>query len=201
MYHYIAGKLIEKSATSIVVEAGGIGYFIQIPVSTFTNLPVLGESVRVLTHFVVREDAQLLYGFYSEEERALFRQLISVSGIGPKTALTAMSGISIQELKKAIIDGSLHVLTAVPGIGRKTAERLIVELREKIVLDERYQQQALGSSKIQADDERVEDCIRALVELGYRKQNAKEAVQKVLKDAESRNLSVPDLIRASLKCL
>src|SRR3989338_3733547 len=109
MYSFISGRLVEKTAASAVVEAGGIGYQLQIPVSTFAALPEVGAQVKILTHFVVREDAQVLYGFYTEEERRLFRLLISVSGVGPKTGLTVLSGISIPELRQAIIDGNLAV--------------------------------------------------------------------------------------------
>ncbi len=198
MYQFISGRLVEKSAASVVVEAGGIGYAIHIPVSTFTALPELGQPVKILTHFVVREDAQALYGFHTEDERQLFRLLLSVSGIGPKIGLTVLSGIPIPELKRAIIDGDLEVLTAVPGIGRKTAERLVLELREKIVVDEK-KNLAASFEKLQTQDVLVEDSLRALVELGYRKQNAQEAIRKAVKTLEAGKYSVPDLIRASLK--
>lgn len=198
MYAYISGKLVEKSATLAVVEAGGIGYQLHIPVSTFAALPELGASVKILTCFVVREDVQALYGFYTEEERQLFRLLLSVSGVGPKSAVTVLSGIPIADFKRAIIEGNLAVLTGVPGIGRKTAERLVVELREKIVLDDK---KTTGSAvaKMQAQDDLIEDSLRALEELGYKKQNAQEAVRKAVKTLETGKYSVPDLIRASLK--
>lgn len=198
MYAYITGKLVEKAAASAVVETGGVGYQINIPVSTFAALPEIGQQVKILTHFVVREDVQALYGFYSEEERQLFRLLLSVSGVGPKSGLTVLSGIPIAEFKRAIIDGNLAVLTAVPGIGRKTAERLVVELREKIVLDDKRH---AGSAveKMQTQDVLIEDSLQALVELGYRKQNAQEAIRKAVKTLEAGKYSVPDLIRASLK--
>ena len=198
MYAYISGKLAEKSAASAVVETNGVGYLLHIPVSTFAALPELGGPVKILTHFVVREDVQALYGFYTEEERRLFRLLLSVSGVGPKSALTVLSGISIPDFKRAIIDGNLAILTGVPGIGRKTAERLVVELREKIVLEDK---RGTGSAveKNQALDHRIEDSLRALEELGYRKQNAQDAVRKAVKNLETEKYSVSDLIRASLK--
>lgn len=196
MYHYLSGRLVEKTAASVVLEAGGIGYGIQIPLSTFTSLPELGQTVKILTHFVVREDAHILFGFYTEEERQIFRLLLSVSGVGPKTALTVLSGIALSELKRAIIDGDLVVLTGVPGIGRKTAERLVVELREKIVLDDA---KAPRGEKAAAGTPVEEDSLRALMELGYRKQNAQEAIRKAVKQLEGSKFSVPDLIRASLK--
>ena len=197
MYHYLNGRLIEKSPTQLVLETGGIGYQVQIPVSTYSALPETGQTVRILTHFVVREDAQALYGFLTEEERRIFKLLISVSGIGPKMAMTALSGISVPELKKAIVEGSLAVLTGISGIGRKTAERIVVELREKLVLEGHDHS---GSSLLtEKPNVLVEDSLQALVALGYRRQNAKEALQKVLKNPGAEKLSVEELIRASLK--
>lgn len=198
MYHHLTGNLIEKTATKIVVDVNGVGYEIRIPVSTFSKLPALGERVRILTHFHVREDFQALFGFYTAEERELFRMLLSVSGIGPKMALTLLSGVTIPELKQAIIQGSLLVLTSIPGIGKKTAERLIVELREKVVLEG---EEAAASGRAQVNPETVlaEDSMRALVELGYRKQDAKAAVEKALKALEGNKRSVSEVIRLSLK--
>jgi len=199
MYHYLIGRLIEKSPTSIVLEVGGVGYQVQIPLSTFGGLPEVGQSVRILTHFVVREDAHALYGFLTEDERRLFKLLISVSGIGPKIALTALSGLSMGELKKAIVEGSLHILSSVSGIGRKIAERIVVELREKLVLDKHESSSPVPSLATQRQEMLFEDSLQALIALGYRKQNAKEAIQKVLKTTETDKLSVEELIRASLK--
>ncbi len=197
MYQYLTGKLAEKNPTWAVVDVNGIGYQLQIPLSTFHALPEPGQTVRLLTHFVVREDVQALYGFLTEEERHLFRLMISVSGIGPKMAITILSGITLGDLKQAIIKGSLPVLTAIPGIGRKTAERLIVELREKIVLQERPS--ASANRNLDASDRLIEDSLQALVSLGYQKRTAKEAIQKVLRHAGTEELSVEEMIRASLK--
>ena len=124
------GKLIEKNPTALIIECSGVGYEVKISLTTFSAIGS-DESIKVFTQFIVREDAQLLFGFATKEERDIFNHLISVSGIGPKTALTALSGIPVPELKRAIIDGDLAVLTGVSGIGKKTAERMIVELREK----------------------------------------------------------------------
>ncbi len=197
MYEYITGKLTEKSPTHIVLDVQGVGYRIHIPVSTYAALPSTTEIVKVLTHLVIKEDDHVLYGFYTEEERDLFRLLISVSGIGPKIAMTALSGIPIAEFKRALVDGSLHVLTSISGIGRKIAERMVVELREKVVLSEKQ----TGAKAAQAGTQEspvMEDSISALVELGYRRANAKEAVQKVLKD-EGQALPLSELIRKALQ--
>ena len=198
MYECLTGQLIEKTPTSIVLDINGVGYQVTIPLSTYEGLPALGQSARLLTHFVVREDSHALYGFSSEDQRRLFRLLISVSGIGPRMAITALSGITIPELKRAIVQGSLHVLRGIPGIGKKMAERIVVELREKLVLEE---QEDLAPARIAPSEQEalVEDCLQALVALGYRKQSAKTAVQEALKDNDGTKLSVEDLIRASLK--
>ncbi len=197
MYEYLNGNLVQKTATALVIDVNGVGYYVQIPVSTFAALPELGKSVRVLIHFVVREDAQALYGFFTEDERQLFRLLISVSGIGPKTALTALSGVSVTELKHAIIDGDLTVLTGISGIGRKTAERMVVELREKMVVEER-RAPAPGAAA-PAGSPVADDSVKALLELGYKKTDAQEAVQKALKSLEPGKVRLEELIRVSLK--
>lgn len=197
MYQYLNGTLVEKNATALVIDVNGVGYYVQIPVSTFAALPETGKTAKILTHFVVREDAHALYGFYTEEERQLFRLLISVSGIGPKTALTALSGVVIPEMKQAIVDGNLAVLTGISGIGKKTAERMVVELREKLVVEERKAPGA-GAVKPSASPV-VDDSVRALIELGYKKQDAQDATEKALKNFESGKVKLEDLIRASLK--
>ncbi len=199
MYQYLNGTLAEKTATTAVVDVGGIGYYLHIPVSTFSALPELGKQAKIFVHFVVREDAQALYGFFTEDERAFFRSLISVSGIGPKTALTALSGIPVPELKRAIIDGDLAVLTGVSGIGKKTAERMIVELREKMVTEDRRSFSG-GTDKKNAGLQPVaEDSMRALIELGYKKQNAQDAIEKALKNFDPGKATLEELIRVSLR--
>ncbi|MDD5217326.1 MAG: Holliday junction branch migration protein RuvA [Candidatus Omnitrophica bacterium] len=198
MYHYLEGQLVEKSATSMVIDVNGIGFQLQIPLSTYEQLPSLGQSVRILTHFVVREDCQALYGFYSEEERQIFRLLISISGIGPKSAVTVLSGIPVPELKSAIVDGSVATLQRIAGIGKKTAERIVIELREKIVLDgQRGSSVHAGSGG--GKQTLIDDSVEALVALGYRKQNAKVAIEKAMQASKSEKLTVEELIRASLK--
>lgn len=198
MYQYLTGRLVEKTPASVVLEVNGVGYHLPISVTTFSSLPEPGEAVRLLTHFVVREDAHSLYGFATEEERQMFRMLLSVTGIGPKVAITVLSGTALAELKQAIVDGSLAVLTAISGIGRKTAERMIVELREKLVVEERRVPSAAGS-RAAVRQEVVEDSVRALVELGYRKQSARQAIEKALEQSDGHPLTVPELVRASLK--
>ena len=198
MYSFLAGVLAEKSPTVITIDVGGIGFQLLVPLSTSQKLPEVGEKVKVLTHHVVREDAQLLFGFLSEEERALFKLLLGVSGIGPKSALTILSGLGIRELKKAIVQGSVLALTAIPGIGRKTAERLIIELREKIVIEGRLDPEGIPVI-LSKHEALAQDSLRALVSLGYSKQDAKAAIQKVLSQKGNDRLNAESLIRESLK--
>ena len=197
MYHYLSGKLVEKSPTAVVIDAGGVGYDVLIPVSTYSSLPLLGENVKLLTHFVVREDAQLLYGFATDEERKMFRMLISISGIGPKIATTALSGILVEDLKLAIKDGNVAVLTSISGIGKKTAERIVIELREKVIVESG---RTLGGSKNLSSpiSSEAEDAMQALVALGYTKNKAKEAVDKVT-GSDTGKLPVEQIIRSALK--
>lgn len=199
MYEFLSGKIAVKEATRLVLDVSGIGFELVIPVSTFHAVGNVGEETRILTHFHVREESHQLFGFKTDEERTLFRLLLSVTGIGPKMALAVLSGIGIAELKKAIIDGSVPILTAISGIGRKTAERLIIELREKILLLEPKVAEASIAGRIVADNQLVEDSIQALVSLGYRAPDAKRALQKVWRERKQQSLSVEDLIRASLK--
>ena len=131
----IQGKLLEKNPPQILVDVHGVGYEIDVPMSTFYNLPDIGQEVTLLTHFVVREDAQLLYGFASAKERATFRQLIKISGIGARTALAVLSGMSVEALAQAVSQQESAILTRVPGIGKKTAERLVLELKGKLGAD------------------------------------------------------------------
>ncbi|MBI2319858.1 MAG: Holliday junction branch migration protein RuvA, partial [Betaproteobacteria bacterium] len=128
----VAGVLLEKNPPQILVEAGGIGYEIEVPMSTFYNLPGIGERVTLHTHLVVREDAHLLYGFGSESERRVFRQLLKISGVGARTALAVLSGLSVAELVDAVAAQESGRLVKIPGIGRKTAERLLLELKDKL---------------------------------------------------------------------
>lgn len=191
MYEFLSGKVIQKEPGRLVLEVGGIGYDLIIPLSTFNALPEPGSPVKVWTHFQVREDAHQLFGFSSEEERTLFRLLLSVNGIGPKMGASILSGIGLAELQQAIVEGSIATLTSVSGIGRKTAERLVVELREKILL-------LPPKSKAPASV-RVEDSLQALLSLGYRRPEAKRALQRVVEEKKGNGFSVEELVRASLK--
>jgi Holliday junction DNA helicase RuvA len=198
MYHFLTGKIAEKTPVAVILEVNGIGYEVRVSLSTFSSLPNLGETVKLFTHFVVREDAQLLYGFATEEEREAFRLLISISGIGPKLAITLLSGVTLPELKRAIQEKNTPVLTAISGIGQKTAERVIIELKDKIGKTE-----IPAGKEITHDagvtDQMVEDSVLALVSLGYTKPKAKEAIQKTLKTLSGKKPSVEEIIRSALK--
>lgn len=183
----IAGTLVEKNPPQVVVLAGGVGYEIDVPMSTFYHLPRTGEAVELLTHLVVREDAHLLYGFLTAMERSAFRQLLKVSGVGPKVALSLLSGLSVDELEAAVASDDAARLTRVPGIGKKTAERLVLELRDKLPGMVTVVKSTSGNQP---------DALKALVGLGY---NEREA-QAVLKQL-SADLALPDAIRQSLKLL
>ena len=186
----IAGTLLEKSPPRVLVDTHGVGYELEVPMSTFFNLPANGSAVALLTHFVVREDAQLLYGFLTEEERRTFRELIKVGGVGPRTALAVLSGLSTEDLAQAVAQQSTARLVKVPGIGKKTAERLLLELKGKLDAPVRAANQEPGGDEIQAD------VLQALLALGYNDKEAAAAMKSL-----PAGLGVSDAIRHTLKAL
>ncbi|MFM9880730.1 MAG: Holliday junction branch migration protein RuvA [Burkholderiaceae bacterium] len=168
----LSGQLAEKNPPQIVLDVHGVGYEVDVPMSTFYNLPALGEPVALLTHLVVREDAQLLYGFATAGEREAFRLLIKISGVGPRTALSVLSGMSVQDLSQAITLQEAGRLIKVPGIGKKTAERLLLELKGKLGADMGV---ASGGGSIASADQA--DILQALVALGYSDRDAALALK------------------------
>jgi len=175
MIAYLDGILTDKQPTLATVEAGGVGYELLIPVSTYGRLPAAGQRVRLLTYFHVRADLQQLYGFATPEEKQLFRLLITVTGIGPKIALTILSGASPSQFRQRIIAGDIKALTLIPGIGAKTARRIIVELREKFVPgDDQLPESPEPTGQILVPDE----ALQALLSLGYRRSEAFQALKK-----------------------
>jgi len=182
--------LVAKNPPQILVDAAGVGYEVEVPMSTFYGLPATGESVTLLTHLVVREDAHLLFGFATDSERRAFRQLLKVNGVGARTALAVLSGMSVGELVEAIAAQESGRLVKVPGIGKKTAERLLLELRGKLGAD------ALSGVAVNREKPAASDVINALLGLGYSDREAQLAV-KQLPDG----LSVSDGIRQALKSL
>jgi Holliday junction DNA helicase RuvA len=185
----LAGVLLEKNPPQILVEAGGVGYEIEVPMSTFYNLPASGERVTLLTHLVVREDAHLLYGFGTEAERRAFRQLLKISGVGARIALSVLSGLSVAELVEAVAMQESGRLVKVPGIGRKTAERLLLELKGKLG-------DFVGGVAINRQKPVASDVMTALLALGYSDKEAQLAVKQM-----PEGLSVSDSIRQALKSL
>lgn len=178
MITHITGKLTEKKAPSLVIDVNGIGYEIHAPMSTFYALPEIGQSITLLTHFVVREDAHILFGFHSEQERKLFRTLIKVNGVGPKLALTILSGIEPDDFVQCIHAQDDARLTHIPGIGKKTAERLLVEMKD--ALSQWHTSAPIVTQHALLDPNQViQDAISALTALGYKPTEAKTAVTKV----------------------
>ncbi|MCK4608387.1 MAG: Holliday junction branch migration protein RuvA [Gammaproteobacteria bacterium] len=188
----LRGIILEKQAPSLVLEVNGVGYELQAPMSTFYQLPDIGKETVLFTHFVVREDAQLLYGFVKREERTLFRALIKVSGVGPKLALTILSGIDPDTFVRCIQDGDVSTLQNLPGIGNKTAERLLVEMRNRLK-DWQIESQTGGVATV--GNAAVKDALSALLALGYKPQEANRAVAK----HKDKNLTSEELIRVALQ--
>jgi len=186
----LTGVLLEKNPPQILVEAGGVGYEVEVPMSTFYNLPATGERVTLFTHLLVREDAHLLYGFGSAAERRAFRQLLKISGVGARTALAVLSGLSVAELIDVVTMQEAGRLVKIPGIGKKTAERLLLELKDKLGGD------FTGGGGVNRAAPASSDVINALLGLGYSEKETLYAV-KLLPDG----VSVSDGIRQALKLL
>lgn len=187
----LRGRIASKTPPQLTVDVGGLGYELEAPMSTFFHLPPVGEEVRLLTHLVVREDAHVLYAFGTEEERRLFRSLIKVSGVGPKIALALLSGISVAAFAECVQREDISALTRVPGVGRKTAERLIVEMRDRLA----GPMPAAGGTAIAAGTSAESEAFGALVALGYRPAEA----ARLLKAAGPGTHSTEELIRRALQ--
>jgi len=193
----LTGTLKYKSPTEILIDVHGVGYTVSIPLSTYEKLGDVGTSISLLTHFHVREDAMQLFGFFSNEERRLFKLLISVSGIGPKIAQSILSGMNVEELKSHLMSGNIIALTAIPGVGKKTAERLILELRDKVgktIADtEPVSALDMASASMRAE------ALQALTSLGYNLQIAEKSIRLVLKETEGSIISLEELIKRALR--
>ena len=186
----LSGILLEKNPPQILLDVQGVGYELDVPMSTFYNLPALHEKVVLHTHFVVREDAQLLYGFATGEERIAFRQLLKISGVGPKLALSVLSGLSLGDLSLAVANKDAGRLTKIPGVGKKTAERLLLELQGKFTAT------GAGISSVTPASSSASDIVNALQALGYNDKEADWAAKQLPKEA-----NVSDGIRQALKLL
>ncbi len=183
------GILVEKSPPQLLVDVAGVGYEVDVPMSTFYHLPALGERVSLLTHFVVREDAQILFGFLTATERATFRELVRISGVGPRTALGILSGLSTADLAQAVVQQDVARLVKVPGIGKKTAERLLLELKGKLGPD-------LSLSAGPTPSDAQSDIAQALLALGYNERDAKAALKSLPPE-----VGVADGIKLALRAL
>lgn len=183
------GKLIEKTPPQVLVDVDGVGYEVDVPMSTFCNLPAEGSEITLLTHFIVREDAQLLYGFATAAERQTFRALIRISGVGPRIALAVLSGMSTQDLADAVEQGNATLLTRVPGIGKKTADRLVLELKGKLAGNAFAPAGGAASAALA-------DILSALMALGYSEREAQASVR-----ALPAEVTVSEGIRLALKAL
>ena len=184
----LTGTLAEKSPPQLLIDVNGVGYEVDVPMSSFYNLPGLGERVTLLTHFIVREDAQILFGFLSAEERSTFKQLIKISGVGPRMALSLLSGLSVAELAQAVVRQDTGRLIKVPGVGKKTAERLLLELKGKLGTE--------LALPVSFDQGNQADILQALIALGYSEKEAAMAL-KALPAA----VGVSDGIKLALKSL
>jgi Holliday junction DNA helicase RuvA len=193
----LRGKLIEKHAPHLLIDVGGVGYEVEAPMTTIYKLPELHEEVTLYTHLHVREDAQLLFAFGEERDRQLFRTLIKVNGVGAKMALTILSGMEADEFAQCIADGDAARLTRLPGVGKKTAERLIIEMRDRLKDWQSSQKSGPGSvdRSIKMNVEPSDEAVSALISLGYKPQEASKYVLAVVAD----DMSSEDIIREALK--
>ncbi len=200
MIALLSGKLLEKNANSVIIDVGGVGYEVTIPLSTFYELGEVGSEVQLRIYTNVREDAIQLFGFKTARERDLYLKLISVQGVGAKSGITMLSGMNADEIIAAISTDNLAKLTAIPGVGRKTAERLVIELRDKvraIGVDAAVSES--GSRKGISSEGVIDDALSALVNLGYQKNAAEKALQQAMHDGTEMN--VQKLLRAALQRL
>lgn len=196
MYAYIEGVIVEKNPTFVIIDCQGVGYILHISLNTFSKLQQENQKHRLFTHLQIKEDAHTLYGFFSQEERSLFRMLIAVSGVGASTAQMMLSAMNTSELISNIANGNAGALQAIKGIGGKTAQRIIIELKDKVTKSE------LSVTNFeQSDNDNVRnEALSALMLLGFSRQNAEKAVDKIVKLSNG-DISVENLIKESLKIL
>jgi Holliday junction DNA helicase RuvA len=199
MITFLEGTLVEALPTQVVVAVHGVGYQASIPLSSYDKLPSVGRGIKLLTHLAIREDAHVLYGFMSHAERDLFRLLINhVSGIGPKTALDVLSGMSVANFKAAVVHGDAGLLAKIKGIGRKSAERIVVELKDKVGVAAAWEA-ASAVHAPSAAEVQINDAVLALIALGYKQVEAHKAVKQAIEKAPG--ASSEDLVRSALKLL
>jgi len=190
----LQGTILEKQPPTILLDVQGVGYELEASMSTFYHLPECGENIVLHTHLVVREDAQLLYGFHSLSERLMFRSLIKISGVGPKLALTILSGMSTEDFTRCILEEDSKALTKLPGVGKKTAERLVIELKDRLAKDDSIKLPG-APEKVERQANPVNDAVSALISLGYKAQQASQMVR----DLDVEDKSTEEIIRAALQ--
>lgn len=195
MIAYVSGRLVEKEATHVVVETGGIGYFIHISLNTYSSLSG-DEKCKLYTYFHVKEDIQALYGFFTKNEKVIFQHLISISGIGPNTAMVMLSSLSPEEVQHAIVSEDVRTIQAVKGIGAKTAQRVILELKDK--LSKEQLEHTGKSSPISSYNTVKQEALSALITLGITKATAEKSIEKIIKTSGD-NLTLEELIKLALK--
>ena len=200
MIALISGKIVYKGISHVIVDVQGVGYRIFIPLTTFYELPEAGQIITLHVHTNVKQDAINLFGFYTVQERDLFQLMISVSGIGPKMSMNILSGISAQELLRAISGGNVGKLVNIPGVGKKMAERLILELKEKVIKKMMMEKMPAVDGQHQAGEIIIEDVLSALVNLGYKSNVARDALDKALRASEE-ELGMDQLLKKTLKNL
>ncbi|HEY5913678.1 MAG TPA: Holliday junction branch migration protein RuvA [Verrucomicrobiae bacterium] len=198
MIRFLHGKLVEALPTQVIVDVHGVGYEALIPLSSYDKLPPPGQDITLLTHLAIREDAHTLYGFMSTPERDLFRLLVNtVSGIGPKIALNVLSGISVTAFRGAVANGDVKALSQISGVGKKTAERIVVELKDKIGAEGAWEA-ASAQRALSAEDQKLNDAVLALMALGFKQVEAHDAVRQA-QSVLGPQATIEDLVRACLK--
>lgn len=199
MIYHLTGTLAEALPTQIVVDVGGVGYHVLIPLSSYDKLPPAGSQLKILTHLAIREDAHVLYGFMSAAERDLFRLLVThVSGIGPKTALDVLSGTSVMSFKASVVAGDIAALSKIKGIGKKTAERIVMELKDKVGIAAAWEAASAAHAPT-PEEARITDAVLALIALGYKQIDAHKAVKSAA--TKQPDASTEELVTAGLKQL
>ncbi len=190
----LQGTILEKQPPLLLIDVHGVGYELEASMSTFYHLPECGESIILHTHLVVREDAQLLYGFHTLSERQMFRNLIKISGVGPKLALTILSGMSAEDFSRCILESDSKALTRLPGVGKKTAERLVIELKDRLEKEDVFKLPGVATPA-ERQVNPVNDAVSALISLGYKAQQASQ----MIRDIDIEDKSTEDIIRAALQ--
>ncbi|MEI6568901.1 MAG: Holliday junction branch migration protein RuvA [Verrucomicrobiota bacterium] len=198
MISFLHGKVVEALPTQVIIEVAGVGYEVLIPLSSYDKLPAPGQEVRILTHLAIREDAHILYGFMTAPERELFRLLVNtVSGIGPRIALNVLSGMNVASFRGAIATADVKALSQISGVGKKMAERMVVELKDKIGASGAWEA-ASAQRTLSPEDQKINDAVLALIALGFKQVEAHDALRKV-QATLSPSATIEDLVRACLK--